>query len=70
MGIVLSALLFGALKVGGTIAVQVSGISSSILGIMEGFVMLSVIVSYFIRQRIVIAIEKKHLHEESKVKDR
>lgn len=70
LGIVLSALLFGALKVGGTIAVQVSGISSSILGIMEGFVMLSVIVSYFIRQRIVIAIEKKHLHEESKVKDR
>ncbi len=68
LGIVLSAVLFGALKVGGALAVQVSNISSSFLGIMEGCVMLSVIISYFIRQHIMTVLEKKRLQEESKVK--
>jgi len=35
---------------------------------MEGCVMLSVIISYFIRQRIMTLLEKKRLQEESKVK--
>lgn len=66
LGIVLSALLFGALKVGGNLVVQTSPIPSSIIGIMEGFVMLSVIVSYFIRERIIVASEKKRLREEER----
>lgn len=65
-GIVLAAILFGALKVGGNMVVQTSPVPSSIIGIMEGFVMLSVIFSYYLRRRIVLSLEKKRLRREEK----
>jgi simple sugar transport system permease protein len=49
IGIVFASLLFGALKVGGLILGQLSGIPSSIIELMEGFVMIFVILSYFVR---------------------
>lgn len=52
IGIIFSALLFGALKVGGSILGQTSGIPSSIIQLMEGFVMLFVILSYFVRKKL------------------
>jgi general nucleoside transport system permease protein len=61
LGIVLSALLFGALKVGGNLVVQTSRIPASIIGIMEGFVILSVILSYFIRDKLIVLRSKKKL---------
>ena len=61
LGIVISALLFGALKVGGNLVVQTSRIPASIIGIIEGLVMLSVILSYFIRDKLIILRSKKKL---------
>jgi simple sugar transport system permease protein len=61
LGIVLSAILFGALKVGGNLVVQTSTIPSSIIGIMEGFVMLFVILSYYVQDRISVSKSKKRL---------
>lgn len=61
LGIVISALLFGALKVGGNLVVQTSRIPASIIGIMEGFVILSVILSYFIRDKLIVLRSKKKL---------
>lgn len=61
LGIVLSALLFGALKVGGNLVVQTSRIPASIIGIMEGLVLLSVILSYFVRDRLMVLRSKKKL---------
>ena len=58
LGIVLAAILFGALKVGGTQLVQTSTIPSSIISIIEGFVMLFVILSYY-AQDMIIAIRRK-----------
>jgi simple sugar transport system permease protein len=52
IGIIFGAILFGALKVGGAILGQTSGIPSSIIELMEGFVMLFVILSYFIRTKL------------------
>lgn len=60
-GIVLSAMLFGALKVGGNLVVQTSTIPSSIIGIMEGFVMLFVILSYYIQDRVSVSRSKRQL---------
>lgn len=61
LGIVLSALLFAALKVGGNLVVQTSRIPASIIGIMEGLVLLSVILSYFVRDRLMVLRSKKKL---------
>ncbi len=61
LGIVISALLFGALKVGGNLVVQTSRMPASIIGIMEGFVILSVILSYFIRDKLIVLRSKKKL---------
>lgn len=61
LGIVISALLFAALKVGGNLVVQTSKIPASIISIMEGFVMLSVILSYFIRDKLIVLRSKKKL---------
>ena len=61
LGIVISAFLFGALKVGGNLVVQTSRIPASIIGIMEGLVILSVVFSYFIRNRLIILNSKKKL---------
>ena len=52
LGVVLSALLFGALKVGGLLVTQTSSVPSSIIAILEGFVMLYVILSFYLRHRL------------------
>jgi len=66
LGIVLAAILFGALKVGGNLVVQTSSVPSSIIGIMEGLVMISVIFSYFLKERILVRMEKKMLQAEER----
>lgn len=59
LGIVFSALLFGALKVGGNLLTQTSRIPPSIIGIMEGFVMLFVVLSCFWKERIAARRKKR-----------
>ena len=54
IGIIFAAILFGALKVGGTVMGQMSGIPASIIEIMEGFVMVFVILSHFVRNSVEI----------------
>ena len=61
LGIVLSGLLFGALKVGGNLLTQTTTIPSSIIGIMEGFVMLFVVLSYFVQNKVILAQRKRSL---------
>lgn len=63
IGIIFASILFGALQVGGTIMGQISGVPSSIIDLMEGFVMVFVIISYFIRNKWEINREKKLLTE-------
>jgi ABC-type uncharacterized transport system permease subunit len=65
IGIIFGAVLFGALKVGGQILGQISGIPSSIIEIMEGFVMLFVLLSFYLRRRIEIRREIKKLKSEA-----
>ncbi len=52
IGIIFGALLFGALKIGGSILGQTSGIPSSIIGIMQGFVMIFVLLSFWVRRKL------------------
>jgi general nucleoside transport system permease protein len=59
LGIVLAAILFGALKVGGTQLVQTSTIPSSVINMMEGFVMLFVILSYFAQDKVIAVRGKR-----------
>ncbi|MCF7935067.1 MAG: ABC transporter permease [Synergistales bacterium] len=61
LGIVLSALLFGALKVGGTLVVQTSAIPASIIGIMEGFVMVFVLLSYALQDKLAVRRKKRDI---------
>jgi simple sugar transport system permease protein len=61
LGIVLSSLLFGALKVGGNLLTQTTTIPSSIIAIMEGFVMLFVVLSYYVQHRVALARKKRSL---------
>lgn len=61
IGIIFASILFGALKVGGTIMGQMSGIPSSIIELMQGFVMVFVILSYFARSWIEARREKRKL---------
>ena len=61
IGIIFAAILFGALKVGGLIMGQRSGIPASIIEIMEGFVMIFVILSYFVRNRLETRRAKRAL---------
>ena len=60
IGIIFGSLLFGALKVGGSILGQTSGIPSSIIELMEGFVMLFVILSYYFRRKIEL---RRNIHK-------
>ena len=57
----LASILIGALKVGGTIMGQTSGVPASIIEIMEGFVMIFVILSYFIRSGLETRRAKREL---------
>lgn len=63
IGIIFASILFGALKVGGTIMGQMSGIPSSIIELMQGFVMVFVILSYFARSWIESRREKRKLQK-------
>jgi simple sugar transport system permease protein len=59
IGIIFTSLLFGALSVGGIIMGQISGIPSSIIDLMQGFVMVFVILSYFVRTMMEQRREKR-----------
>jgi len=61
IGIVFASILFGALKVGGLILGQLSGIPASIIELMEGFVMIFVILSYFAREALATRRAKRQL---------
>ena len=61
IGIIFAAILFGALNVGGTIMGQMSGIPSSIIELMQGFVMVFVILAYFVRSWLETRREKRKL---------
>ncbi|HUI70597.1 MAG TPA: ABC transporter permease [Spirochaetia bacterium] len=61
VGIIFASILIGALKVGGTIMGQTSGVPASIIEIMEGFVMIFVILSYFIRSGLETRRAKREL---------
>jgi general nucleoside transport system permease protein len=61
IGIVFASILFGALKVGGLIMGQLSGIPASIIELMEGFVMIFVILSYFVRESLATRRAKREL---------
>jgi simple sugar transport system permease protein len=61
IGIVFASILFGALKVGGLIMGQLSGIPASIVELMEGFVMIFVILSYFVRAGLETRRAKREL---------
>jgi simple sugar transport system permease protein len=52
IGIIFASILIGALKVGGIIMAQRSGVPASIIEIMEGFVMVFVILSFYVRERL------------------
>ena len=61
IGIIFAAILFGALKVGGNVMGGMSGIPTSIVEIMEGFVMIFVILSYFVRGALATRRAKRAL---------
>ncbi len=61
IGIIFASILFGTLQVGGIIMGQRSGIPSSIIDLMIGFVMIFVIISYYFTNKINIRKEKKLL---------
>ncbi len=61
IGIIFASILFGALKVGGTIMGQLSGIPSSITELMLGSVMVFVILAYYVREKIEDRREKAKL---------
>lgn len=67
IGIIFGSILFGALKVGGSLLGQTSGIPSSIIELMEGFVMVFVILSYFLRRRMELRRDIKKLKKEEAV---
>ena len=63
IGIIFASILFGALKVGGTIMGQMSAIPSSIIELMQGFVMVFVILAYFVRSWLENNREKRKLQK-------
>lgn len=63
IGIIFASILFGALNVGGIIMGQMSGIPSSIINLMQGFVMVFVIMAYFVRSKLEIWREKRKMQK-------
>jgi simple sugar transport system permease protein len=63
IGVIFASILFGALKVGGNVMGQLSGIPSSIIDLMQGLVMIFVILSYFVRNELDVRREKKKLRK-------
>lgn len=52
LGVILAALLFGVLQVGGTALGHSSNAPASVIDLMQGFVMLFVLMSFFFRRKI------------------
>lgn len=67
IGIIFAALLFGALRVGGSIMSQLAGIPSSFTDLMLGSVMVFVILAYFVRERMENRREKAKLRKAASV---
>lgn len=65
IGIIFAALLFGALNVIGNLMGRMPGVNipSSIIDLMQGFVMLFVIISYFFRHELANRREKRKLQK-------
>lgn len=63
LGIIFAAILFGALRVGGTVLGQVAGIPSSFTDLMLGSVMVFVILGYFVREKLATRREKARLRK-------
>lgn len=63
LGIIFAAILFGALRVGGTVLGQVAGIPSSFTDLMLGSVMVFVILGYFVREKLDMRREKARLRK-------
>jgi simple sugar transport system permease protein len=61
IGVIFASILFGALSVGGTIMGQTSGIPSSVIDLMQGFVMVFVILSYFVRAKLETKRAKRQI---------
>ncbi len=61
IGIVFAALLFSTLEVGGLMLTQTSSLPSSIIGIMQGSVVIFVVISYFINNKFNILKRKRKL---------
>lgn len=59
IGIIFAALLFGFLQVGGTALGHASDAPSSVVDLLQGFVMLFVLISFFFRRRIELGRLKK-----------
>lgn len=67
IGIIFAAILFGALRVGGLIMGQAANVPASIIEVMQGFVMIFVILSYYVRNEMEIRREKKRLQRREAV---
>ncbi|MCL2580032.1 MAG: ABC transporter permease [Oscillospiraceae bacterium] len=63
ISIIFVAVLFGTLIEGGMILMQVAGIPHSIIPLMQGFVMVSVLISYYVRTRVATLREKHRLQK-------
>ena len=63
IGIIFAAILFGILRTGGLIMSQMANVPSSIIELMQGFVMIFVILSYFVRSKLEIKREKSKLQK-------
>lgn len=61
IGIVFASLLFAALEVGGLMLTQTSSLPSSIIGIMQGSVVIFVVISYYINNKFNILQRKRKL---------
>lgn len=67
IGIIFAALLFGFLQVGGTALGHASDAPSSVIELMQGFVMLFVLMSFYFRRKIELKRLKKMKSENSEV---
>ena len=65
IGIIFAALLFGFLQVGGTVLGHASAAPSSVVDLLQGFVMLFVLISFYFRRKIELRrLEKKKAESE------